>query len=304
MTQTSTRKGGPYDDYYAPLYNQLWSKNPVWKSEVKFHIQTIGRLLEKGNKWLDVGCGTGHYLSKFQTTDRTGLDFSGAMLKEAKKVNPGVDFYEQSITDSNPALDHVFDLVTCTGQPWAYLSNYEEIENAVENLAKWTSKKGFCMLTPLDISDLAGIEFPKYYDLNDVPNDTSMIRGIWWTYKELDTVYHNMLLPNIDEWVRWFAEYFKRVEILHWPHEPAEMFQPRRALICSQKREIGDKTPVEIIEHSRPPKPGPTVSPLAYFSNKTILSEFVNRLKTGRFLKAAIDRILPRKRHRLSKTEH
>lgn len=293
MTQTSTRKGGPYDEKYAPMYNKLWSNNPVWKSEVKFHIQTIDKLLENKSNWLDVGCGTGYYLSKFPNVDRMGLDFSSAMLKEAQKVNPDVTFLEQSLGDSNSDLDGAFDLVTCTGQPWAYLSTFSEIEKAVENLANWTSREGVCMLTPLDMSDLGGIQVPKYYDLEEVPNDTSMIRGVWWTYKELDSVYHNMLLPNIDEWVRWFAVYFKKVEILHWPHEPAESFQPRRALICSQKRKIGDTAPAKIIEHPLPPRPRQAISILTFVPSKYLLLEVGNRILTGRLIKAALKRILP-----------
>lgn len=291
MTQTTSRKGGPYDDYYAPLYDELWSRNPVWKAEVKFHTQTIGDLLKKGNNWLDVGCGTGYLLSQFPKTDRTGLDFSMAMIKEAKKNNPEVNFIEQSMLDSNPSLDGAYDLVTCTGQPWSYLSNFEEIEKSVANLASWTSSNGICMLTPIDMSDMIEIQLPKVYDLSQVPNQSSLIRGIWWTYKELDSVYHNCLLPNIDEWVRWFAVYFKKVEILYWPHDPAEMIQPKRAVICSQKREVGNDDPVEIIEHIRPHKPSPAVSPLAHVPNKYIFLEFTNRVKSGSFLKAAINRL-------------
>jgi len=291
-THVTTRKGGPYDDFYAPLYDELWSNNPVWQAEVRFHTQTIGELLKKGRNWLDVGCGTGYLLSQYSNIDRTGLDFSSSMIKEAVKNNPGVNFIEQSMLEQNPSLDGVYDLVTCTGQPWSYLSNFEEIERSVQNLASWTSRDGICMLTPIDMSDMVEMQLPRVYDLTQVPNQTSLIRGIWWTYKELDTVYHNCLLPNIDEWVRWFSIYFKKVEILYWPHEPAEMIQPKRAVICSQKREVGDTSPVEIVEHPRPPKPGPFVSPLNYVPSKYLLMEVLGRLKSGRFAKAVFDKLL------------
>src|SRR5690606_38585100 len=110
--------------------------------------------------------------------------FSKAMIEEAKKRNPGVRFYHQSILDSNDKLENKYNFVSCTGQPWSYLTNLDELEQAAANLAKWTSDNGICMLSQLDISDLLKIdELPYFYDETNLPPFYSAIRGVYWIHK-------------------------------------------------------------------------------------------------------------------------
>ena len=298
MMTTKKRMGGPYDEQYAEMYNDIWYKNPVWKVEGKFHIQTIAELIKPEGTWLDVGCGTGFLLSNFPDCNRMGLDLSEAMLKQAKKCNPDVRFVQQSMAEENSALEGAFDLVTCTGQPWSYLTSMDTIEKAVSNLAKWTAKDGKCMLTPIDISDVMDHQLSPVYDLSGVPNETPIITGILWDYKELDTVYHNCLSPNLDQWIRWFSVHFHKVEIFRWPHEPEFLLIPRRVIVCSEKREVGDQRPPVIIEHPVPGgvrKQQEQANTPTYLSNKQLLGELGYRVKSGILVRAAVQRLFGKK---------
>src|SRR4051794_568056 len=128
MKTTNTRAGGPYDEYYASLYDSIWGKNTIWKAEAKFHIQTIAELLKPDTKWLDAGCGTGFFLSQFPEVSRTGFDLSSAMLKEAQKANPSAEaFHQMNLMDDKPEWVNQWGLVTCTGQPWSYLPTLADI---------------------------------------------------------------------------------------------------------------------------------------------------------------------------------
>lgn len=295
MNTTNQINGGPYDETYAAMYNSIWWDSDTWAPEGKFHIETIAKLLKPGGSWLDAGCGNGFFLSQFPEVNRNGLDFSAAMIHEAQKANKDVVFHQQSLTDENEALNGQFNLVTCTGQPWSYLPTLDQIEIAVKNLASWTSDDGKCMLTPVDISDFVPINFPVFHDMESVPNNYALVTGIHWTYKELDHVHHYCLSPMLDQWMRWFSKYFKKVEILRWPHEPKILTIPRRVIVCSEKRKEGDNNLTEFIMH---PIPGSNHKQPAFFNpasnltHKMLLHECFHRLKSGAFFKAIKRKII------------
>jgi SAM-dependent methyltransferase len=296
MKTTNTRTGGPYDEYYASRYNSIWGESAAWATEGKFHIETITTLLQHAGSWLDAGCGTGFLLSKFPGTRRAGFDLSPAMLNEARKANPGVEFYNQNLLDAKPEWDGKWDLVTCTGQPWSYLPTLEDIEKAVKNLSGYTSMKGSLMLTPIDLSDFIGIHTANFFDEHAIQNEVPVITGIHWSYKELDTVDHNCLSPNLDQWVRWFARYFYKVEIIYWPHEPAFLVIPRRVIICSEKRAEGDNRPANIIEQPFPvSKHDGTKAMLSSLPSKILFAELAHRVFSGRLIYGLGKRIFSKK---------
>lgn len=61
---------------------------------------------------LDVGCGTGHHLRRLRSQgfQVTGIDGSAAMLVEARRLNPDVDFRLATVDDL-PFPDGSFDVV-------------------------------------------------------------------------------------------------------------------------------------------------------------------------------------------------
>jgi len=287
-----------YNEQYASVYNGVWWETDMWKPAGDFHISTLASLLKTSKNWLDVGCGTGYFLSKFPEVERFGLDLSPDMLDKARVANPGAEFFHQSMTEKNESLEGRFDLVSCTGQPWLYLSDMDAIERAVIRMAEWTSPTGTCMLAPFDLFDVLGMDLPAdFYDISTtITRDTTPTPlGFIWTYKEFDGNYYSLLSPNLDQWVRWFSVFFRRVEILFRSDVPRGSLQAlRRIILCSEKREPGDETPAIIIYPNEPlhlvREPDPLQDTMNALSSKQLLLELFNRLKSGRLLKAALRR--------------
>lgn len=286
-----------YDHTYASLYNDIWWERDYWKPVGDFHVRVLSELLEGSENWLDVGCGTGYFLSKFPHVNRCGLDLSHDMIEKARTTNPGVPFYQQSMTDENTDLNGKFDLVTCTGQPWCYLTSLDEIGTAVKRLAEWTAEGGTCLLTPNDIVDVMDIELPPgFYDLSDrieVPRVVNL--AVISSYEEFDGHYYPQLFPNLDQWIRWFAVYFKQIEILFRPMTEGSAKALRRIIVCREKRRRGDKTRVKITAPSEPlyqVKSEPTKLLGPELSNTALLKELAIRLKSGKLIKAAVKKII------------
>ncbi len=287
-----------YDEQYASLYNEAWWDKDIWKPAGEFHIRTLTSLLKTSENWLDVGCGTGYFLSKFPEVKRFGLDLSSDMLDSARIANPGVTFFHQSMTEKNESLEGRFDLVSCTGQPWSYLPDMDAIELAVIRMAEWTSPNGTCMLVPFDIFDVLELELPTdFYDISaNITRDSAPTPlGLIWTYKEFDGNYYPQLSPNLDQWVRWFSVFFRKIEILFRTDVPRGTLQAlRRIIVCSEKRVPGDDTPANIIYPNQPlhlvREPDTSQNALNALSSKQLLSELFSRLKSGRLLKSALRR--------------
>lgn len=236
-----------YGPSYATRYEALWEENDLWKPETEHHVRTIASLLERLDddvRWLDAGCGTGYFLSRFPEVARAGFDLSPAMLEQARANNPDALFLrEQDLCVDVPEWHGAWDLVTCTGQPWSYLATMAELERACDNLAGYTAPDGICMLQPGDLADLNGCRLDYDFSGDPRPPGTTAITGTIWSHWEAEGVHHeHMIWPSLDVWVHWFSKHFRHVEVLHWPHDPPHpiLHVPRRVIVATQKRTEGD----------------------------------------------------------------
>jgi SAM-dependent methyltransferase len=281
--------GGPYNEDYAARYNDIWIHSETWAPEVRNLINTLTPLIKPDTTWLDCGCGTGYILSQFPGVRRAGMDLSEAMLGQANKANPDALFFRQmNILDDAPEWQGTWDLVTCTGQPYSYLKTIEEIEKVAENLAKWTSENGMCVVLPGDIFDLTYTKLPTFYQESEIPDNSPVVKAVIWNLKENGVVHENMIWPNFDQWVRWMSLYFKNIEVQYWPYNTPILRIPRRVLICSNKREPGDNQPATVTEKNL------SISELGAFdlkkllssvSNKQLITELAKRILSGKILK-------------------
>jgi len=86
---------------------ELWDQPSVaqwidnyWNSEAEVNhrkklLGTVSKFLKEGDRFLEVGCGSGHiyrYLTELVKVDYTGVDCSEEMLKIGRAAFPGVDF--------------------------------------------------------------------------------------------------------------------------------------------------------------------------------------------------------------------
>lgn len=248
-----------YDHDTARTYNERWHGSN-WGNDTEHTADAIGRHVHDDARWLDVGCGTGHFLSRFPGIRRAGTDLSPSMLDEARKASPDAEFFQEwNFREDNPEWRNGFSLVTCTGQPWSYLETVTDTETVIANLAHWTAPGGTLMVLAKDQLDLSGVELPYY-----VPGEPGFpgeiyLKAVVWSMvdrshehiPEIGNKYHhNMVWPLIDHWVATLGLHFRTVIVEHLPHDPPWIHTPRRFLVAKDKRAEGDATPVNVIRTS------------------------------------------------------
>lgn len=230
MNQRRNATLSVYDKEYASRYDSIWQEHPAWAAIAADHVSTIEKLITPHTRWLDAGCGTGWFLSKFPGVFRSGFDLSHDMLEHARRKNPDAHFFQADLLDELPDCIGQWDLVTSTGQPWGYLSTIDEVETAARNMANWVAPGGVLMIQACDIVDMVNIplEFKT-------PFGIAKITGVVWSFIESDRVHRNQLWPSLDQWIPWLEYDFEAIRVLHWPFTPDTQSHPRRVILASGK---------------------------------------------------------------------
>lgn len=274
----------PYDKAYAEKYNEIWIENELWAPEAKHHIDTLRELITPEVKWLDAGCGTGYFLSQFPGIKRAGFDLSDSMLDQAKKANPDALFFQQAnLVNEVSEWNNQWDLVSCTGQPWTYLPTIAEIEVVVKNISGYVNENGKCLLPFFDLTDFSHNELAIFNRESEIPDEMPYINGVIWNVRDNGVDHKNMILPNMDQWIRWFSRYFTKIEILRWPHDQPHLRIARRVLLCSGKRKDGDLSETIIVAHPEHPRNGGLQSSPQFRMTDLPVSYFLQRFKPFSF---------------------
>lgn len=244
-----------YGESYASRYVDLWQDHDAWSQEAENYVETLGAHLREGVRWLDVGCGTGWFLSQFPGIDRGGIDLSPAMLERARAANPDARFFRQGdIRVDVPEFHDAFDLVSSTGQAWGYVDSLAEVEQIAANMARWTAPDGVLYVQAPDITDLTGLVIPYNFTGETPPHNTTVVTGAIWSYYDEGGEHRDQVWPSLDVWVRWLGQWFRRVEVVTWPHRPPPPFlqHPRKHLEATGKRGPGDDAPTEVVVRPAP----------------------------------------------------
>lgn len=226
-----------YDQSYARTYNDKFLTSYLTTADAVFEVQLLGNLLTPGARWLDLACGTGHFLSHFPDYERAGLDLSPAMLEEARQANPGTPFHEGSyLTDRSEWHDH-WDLVSCMWYAYGLVDSVRELETLVGNMARWTSPRGSCFVPLSDPTLITGHNIPFHQPGCPFPGEVT-ITGIIWSYSEDhgSKVHAHQIAPNVEFMESLFLRHFANVRLVSYPPSPPNFTVARRALIASQKR--------------------------------------------------------------------
>ncbi len=111
-----------------------------------------------GPRLLDVGCGTGHYLSRLQQRgfEVAGIDGSEEMLARARESNPAADLRLADV-EALPFPDGQFDVVVSI-EVLRYLA---DPRGALAEMARVLRPGGVCLLTATPVLNLNG-----YYLVN------------------------------------------------------------------------------------------------------------------------------------------
>ena len=219
-----------YDAKYAEEYDARFLESDLAKPDVQFEVATLKSFLKPRSRWLDVGCGTGYFLSLFSDVERAGLDVSPAMLKVAAARNNNAHFYCQSYLDPMPEWRDCWSLISCMWYAYGYVSSMLEFRKLVDNLSLWTAPEGVCFMPLCDPRLLTGL--PISYEVSGCPwPGRVVVTGITWTYIEEGGARHeDQITPMVPHILALFGEHFEELEIVQYPSSS------RTALVACRKR--------------------------------------------------------------------
>lgn len=135
------------------LFNR-WAKSYDWGLFQfwmrRFYRPVIRMLHTKKNiKILDVGCGTGQFLSELTHTNTTsklyGLDISDEMIKEARVKVPGAILSTGDVHDIKYQSNY-FDYVICTEA----FHHYYDQPKALQEMKRVVKKNGKVIVVDID----------------------------------------------------------------------------------------------------------------------------------------------------------
>jgi ubiquinone/menaquinone biosynthesis C-methylase UbiE len=116
---------------FAKYYDKVYF-NKDYTKEVEIINWLVTKYKKsKGNKLLDVACGTGSHAALLKENFSViGIDLNPEMLKLARKKVSGVKFIQGNMKTLD--LKEKFDVITCLFTTMTYNKNYEELEKTLK----------------------------------------------------------------------------------------------------------------------------------------------------------------------------
>lgn len=166
---------------FAKYYDLIYS----WK-DYKTESELLKKIIlankkSKGNKLLDVACGTGKhlkYLKKWFSC--TGIDVNEDMLKVARKDVKGVDLKRADMRKFD--LKRKFDVIICMFSSIGYARTYSGLKNTMQNFSNHLNPGGVVVIEPwfTKAAFKKGRSFMRTYDgenLKIARINVSKVRG-------------------------------------------------------------------------------------------------------------------------------
>jgi SAM-dependent methyltransferase len=225
-----------YNRQYAAEYEDKFIHRDICRSDAEFEVKVLAKAIERAEgPWLDVGCGTGYFLSRFPGCHRAGMDISEAMLERARAANPEVEFYQHDFRVGRPEWQDAWGLVSSMWHAYGYVETLEEFDRFLSNIADWTAPCGTLFLPYLDLNGLwetaLPFEMPNPYQPAKVH-----ITGLIWTFVDDDKVHRNMIAPHAEYIGDGLRRRFNDVRVVEYPPAMPEWKIARKAFLAEQKR--------------------------------------------------------------------
>lgn len=153
MTDDSDRSWadihGAWGDDHAELYDLVFtSRGKSYETEADDITGIIRSRLPAAASLLDVACGTGAHLSRFNGSfDHTeGVELAEAMRSVARRRVPETPIHPGDLRTFD--LAKTFDSVVCLGNAIACVETLEDMEQAVAQLVKHVEPGGVLVVEP------------------------------------------------------------------------------------------------------------------------------------------------------------
>jgi SAM-dependent methyltransferase len=104
-------------DENRQLHDELAQQRARWLAKGAFFhaedVRYLKFLIPEGRRILELGCGTGHLIAALKPSLGVGVDFSEAMIAQARKAHPDLTFLVGDIEDENlvRSLRGPFDVI-------------------------------------------------------------------------------------------------------------------------------------------------------------------------------------------------
>jgi len=130
-----------YDEIYAALGKD-------YRKETQMIHRLIGRhKRSRGNRLLDVACGTGKHaglLARHYQVE--GLDLDARMLSIARRNNPGMRFHRGDLADFR--LSRQFDVIVCLFSSIGYVRTKSRLGRALKTMERHMAPGGVLLVEP------------------------------------------------------------------------------------------------------------------------------------------------------------
>lgn len=138
-----------YDDFYAKIYNYMYSNNKKNEEEIKY----IKLYLDKLNytKILDIGCGTGNHVNLLNKKyNITGIDNSESMINVAKTNYPDCNFAVTNFLNSNFFDINTYTHIICLNRT---LYEFDDKNEFFEQCDSLLNNGGYLIINIIDINN-------------------------------------------------------------------------------------------------------------------------------------------------------
>ncbi|NHJ46384.1 MAG: class I SAM-dependent methyltransferase [Asgard group archaeon] len=151
--------------YYDKIYHDKDYKKEV--DDIKKIVSKYKK--SKGNKLLDIGCGTGGHLQHLVKDFKcTGLDLNKDILKIALEKVPQISTVQSDMSDME--LGEKFDVITCLFSSIGYILTKDKLKKTINNFSNHLQPGGIVIIEPWLTPDIyrAGSPHMTVYDGEDM----------------------------------------------------------------------------------------------------------------------------------------
>lgn len=188
----------------ARYYDLIYSWKDYKKESLKLKKLIKQYKQVKGNKLLEVACGTGQHI-KYIRKDFSILatDINEEMLQVARRNNKSIAFRKADMVNLN--LGKQFDVILCLFSSIGYVKTYAKLQKTLRNFAKHLKQGGVVIIEPWLTKSVykAGLPSMTTYD----GKETKIARlGVSRKHGDVSVMDMHYLVAEKDKEVKYFAD--------------------------------------------------------------------------------------------------
>lgn len=270
-----------YDSDYAKEYDNRFLTSEYAKTASDFELSILKNIIKPNSKWLDVGCGTGYFLSFFPNTERCGIDISEDMLSFAKERNANAKFIQGDFRGILPQMTEKWDVVSCMWTPYNYLESMYEFDTFITNLIEVTEIGGTLFIPVVDLEDLRPHTIVDYDMYSEIHQGNVQLTSTTWSFLEDNGKIHTHLIaPQIGYFIDKLNGYFETIEIVRYPVYQ-DGWVSRKAILARNK--FKEKEESLVVEDK--------LSPILSENLEIDIKESIDKFTTKELIKEIVKRL-------------